>query len=73
MFLGMEVLNLKEAADLLRITTRTLRDLVNQGQVPGAKVGGSWRFSRALLMKQLAGPSSDVVEETTTTTIRKRG
>ena len=68
-----DIMTLKEAALMLRVTTRTLRDHATTGKVPGAKVGGGWRFSRALLMKHLEGGSDAAVEEvTTTTTVRRK-
>jgi excisionase family DNA binding protein len=42
-----------EAAKLLRVCNRTVYRLVNQGKLPGARVGDSWRFSRDVLLKFL--------------------
>ena len=33
-----------EAAEFLKIKIDTLYSLVEKGQLPGAKVGGQWRF-----------------------------
>lgn len=38
------MLNIDEAAVALGITARTLQRLARRGAVPGAKVGGEWRF-----------------------------
>jgi len=68
-----DVLNLEEAAALLRVSTRTLRSHAKAGAVPGAKIGGGWRFSRKLLMRHLEGAAGgDAVEETVTRTVRRR-
>jgi excisionase family DNA binding protein len=45
------VLNTTEAAELLRIRPKTLREWVKLGRVPGRKVGKDWRFSRAQLLE----------------------
>ena len=39
-----EILTLKEVADYLKLTERTLYRLTQEGDVPGFKVGNSWRF-----------------------------
>lgn len=49
-----EVLTLKEAAALLRISETTLRDRAQKGEVPAAKIG-VWRFSRSELLALLSG------------------
>jgi excisionase family DNA binding protein len=50
-----EVLTLAEAARYLRVKKATLQDLVEQGSVPGRKVGSEWRFFRGALQAWLAG------------------
>jgi len=44
-----DVLNLEEASRYLRIKRRTLYVLAARGAVPGAKIGGQWRFRRSQL------------------------
>jgi len=39
----------KEAADYLKLAERTLVRLAHEGKIPGVKIGGQWRFRRALL------------------------
>ncbi|MCA9633676.1 MAG: helix-turn-helix domain-containing protein [Myxococcales bacterium] len=41
-----DILTIKEVAEYLKLTERTLYRLVQDGQVPGFKVGNSWRFKR---------------------------
>ena len=41
-----DILTIREVADYLKVTERTLYRLVQDGEVPGFKVGGSWRFRR---------------------------
>lgn len=38
------MLTIDEAATALGITARTLQRLAKRGVVPGAKIGGEWRF-----------------------------
>jgi len=49
-----QVLNLEEASRYLRIKRRTLYSLAARGAVPAAKIGGQWRFRRALLEELFA-------------------
>jgi len=42
-----DILTIKEVADYLKLTERTLYRLVQEGKIPGFKVGSSWRFKRA--------------------------
>jgi excisionase family DNA binding protein len=39
-----EILTLREIADYLKLTERTLYRLTQDGTLPGFKVGNSWRF-----------------------------
>lgn len=43
----------KEAADYLKLAERTLVRLAHEGRIPGVKIGGQWRFRRALLDEYL--------------------
>ena len=42
-----EILTLKQVADFLKVTERTIYRLAAAGKIPAFKVGGTWRFSRA--------------------------
>lgn len=42
-----EILTVKEVADFLKVTERTIYRLAAAKQIPAFKVGGSWRFSQA--------------------------
>lgn len=41
-----EILTLRQVAEYLKVTERTLYRLVQEGQLPAFKVGNSWRFRR---------------------------
>ncbi len=38
------LLTVAEAAELLRISTNTLYQLLANGEVPGRRIGGQWRL-----------------------------
>jgi excisionase family DNA binding protein len=40
-------LTLYEAADVLRLSTRTLREYLKRGEIRGKIIGKRWRFRRA--------------------------
>lgn len=41
-----EIMKIKEVADYLQIKEKTAYALASKGEIPGFKVGGSWRFDR---------------------------
>jgi excisionase family DNA binding protein len=43
------ILTISEVAALLKIAQKTVYLLAQRGEVPGFKVGGQWRFSRAAI------------------------
>ncbi len=45
--IGDRLLTLREAADVLRLSTRTIRDYLRRGEIGGRLIGGRWRFRRA--------------------------
>ena len=44
-----EILTISEVAELLKIAEKTVYVLAQRREVPGFKVGGQWRFSRAAI------------------------
>ncbi|WP_423377904.1 methylation-associated defense system helix-turn-helix domain-containing protein MAD1 [Burkholderia sp. LMG 32019] len=42
-----EILTIKEVADYLKVTERTIYRLAGAKKIPAFKVGGAWRFSRS--------------------------
>ena len=44
-----EIMDIRSAAKYLQIKERTLYRLVGDGEIPGIKVGGQWRFSKKCL------------------------
>ena len=45
--IGDRLLTLREAADVLRLSPRTVREYVQRGEIEGRIIGGRWRFRRA--------------------------
>ena len=54
-----EVLTADEAAELLRVSTKTVLALARAGALPGEKVGRAWRFVRADLLDYVRGPKRE--------------
>ena len=54
---GQEVLRGEQAAELLQVKPATVRRLAEQGELPGRRLEGEWRFSRAALLAWLAQPA----------------
>jgi excisionase family DNA binding protein len=48
-----DVLNVGEAADLLSVSSWTIREQSRLGRLPGRKVGKEWRYSRQALLDWL--------------------
>jgi excisionase family DNA binding protein len=49
-----EVLTTEQLAALLQLDVDTVRKLAARGEIPGRKVGGTWRFSRQAVLDWLA-------------------
>jgi excisionase family DNA binding protein len=45
--IGEHLLTLREAAEVLRLNPRTVREYVHLGKIEGRIIGGRWRFRRA--------------------------
>ncbi|NNN27140.1 helix-turn-helix domain-containing protein [Pseudomonas nitroreducens] len=44
-----EIMTLKELAGYLKLAEKTAYRLAADGTIPGFKVGGSWRFRKAVI------------------------
>lgn len=44
--IGDRLLTLKEAAEVLRLSPRTVRGYLQRGEIQGRIIGGRWRFRR---------------------------
>ena len=45
--IGERLLTLQEAAEVLHVNPRTVREYVRRGEIEGRIIGGRWRFRRA--------------------------
>jgi excisionase family DNA binding protein len=59
-----QVLDLEEAAALLRVTPDAVRALAEAERIPARRVGDIWRFSRAALLEWLKGEEPGSVSGT---------
>lgn len=50
-----EILTLQQAAELLQVSERTVHRMVKRGELPGARIGGQWRFDRESLKALVRG------------------
>ena len=44
-----EILTIKQVADYLKVTERTIYRLASAKKIPAFKVGGTWRFSQSAI------------------------
>ena len=54
-----EILTIKEVSQYLKVTERTIYRLAAAKRVPGFKVGGAWRFSKAEIDQWIRRQSED--------------
>jgi excisionase family DNA binding protein len=50
-----EVLSLAQLAELVQVPEEDLAAMAEAGELPGRRLGGEWRFSRAAVLAWLAG------------------
>lgn len=58
-----EILTVRQVADYLKVTERTIYRLAAARKVPAFKVGGTWRFSLADIDSWIKLQSEDVTKE----------
>jgi excisionase family DNA binding protein len=51
---GEEVLTLEELASLLRLPSQAVEALARDGELPGRRIAGEWRFGRSAVLEWLA-------------------
>jgi excisionase family DNA binding protein len=49
-----EIMTPREAAEYLSVHVRTIYRLAKHGEIPGRKIGGSWRFKKDALDEWLS-------------------
>ena len=58
-----EIMTPREAAAYLSVHVRTIYRLAKQGEIPGRKIGGSWRFKKDTLDFWLSGRRNPSLQE----------
>ena len=59
---GNEILTTEEVCKLLRISRQTVYKLVDQGKLPGTKVGQSYKFLKSELIGFLKGGGAQQIQ-----------
>lgn len=49
-----DVLTADDAAQLLRVSAKTVKRMAGEGRLPAQRVGRAWRFSRVAVLQWLA-------------------
>ena len=52
-----EILTAREVAVILKLTRKTIIELMAKGELPGRKIGNSWRVSKKELMERCRRPT----------------
>lgn len=60
-----EILTLDEVAAYLKAGKKTVYRLAQQGQIPGFKLGGTWRFRRSELDRWIAAQIAEKTKDRT--------
>lgn len=61
-----DYLNVEETADLLRVSTQTIYNMIRSGRLKGTKFGREWRFLRKNI-ESLINPQSAIAARNTST------
>ena len=56
-----EILTIREVAEYLKVTEKTVYGLAQKRQIPGFKVGGQWRFRREDIDAWIGTQTADAV------------
>ncbi len=57
-----DIMTIREVAEYLKIAEKTAYRLAAEGELPGFKVGGSWRFQRNEIDKWIKAKQGKVDE-----------
>ena len=58
-----EVITPNEVAALLRIHVKTVYRLAEEGQIPGKKIGRSWRFLKSSVLELISSDEEEAAVE----------
>ena len=68
-----DILMIKDVAEYLKVTERTIYRLAAAKKIPAFKVGGSWRFSRGDIERWIQQQSSAVLDASRSSDISHPG
>ncbi len=57
-----QIMTVEEVADFLKLSKITIYKLVKKGQLPGFRVGNSWRFRKDKILEIISKQMLDVGE-----------
>lgn len=58
-----EILTIEEVAQLLRVSERTVYDWAQKGEIPGGKIGTSWRFKKDVIEQWISKRLSPRIQQ----------
>lgn len=58
-----EILTIRDLAKYLKINERTVYKLAQERKIPAFKIGGSWRFMRAMIDDWIKNQASSKIAE----------
>ncbi|TPE46526.1 helix-turn-helix domain-containing protein [Amaricoccus solimangrovi] len=58
-----EIMTIREVAEYLKLNEKTAYRLAAEGEIPGFKVGGSWRFKRQDIERWIAQKTTEQKDE----------
>lgn len=58
--MGKDFLTVKDVAEVLQLSERTVRDLFKKKEIPGKKVAGKYITTKKLLSEYIEGEQEDV-------------
>ena len=61
-----EILTAAQVANLLQLHPRTVYKLVKQGDLPGRKFGGGWRFNKSEILGLISVPNGAGADSSST-------
>ena len=54
-----KIVTAKEVGEYLKLSDSTVYKLASTGELPGFKIGDSWRFDMDEILKLIRGPNND--------------
>jgi excisionase family DNA binding protein len=58
-----KIVTAREVADYLRLSSTTIHNLAMRGDLPGFKIGKSWRFDMDEIMAAVKGAKDNIIKD----------